>query len=115
MAIDCTGIGTRIKYHRTKNQLSQENLAEMTDLSNVYISYLERGERTPSLEVIIRIANALNVSADDLLSGCLLVSNSKQDPQGIETLYDCTAEELSIILRCMRSLKEILGEYKITK
>ena len=115
MSIDCSGIGARIKYYRLKNQLSQERLAEMSDLSHVYISYLERGERMPKLDAIINIANALNVSADDLLSGSLLVSNSLHDSREFETLYDCTAEELNIILKCMGFLKEQLRGYKITK
>lgn len=115
MAIDCEGIGARIKYHRLKNQLSQEQLAEKAELSNVYISYLERGERMPSLDAVINIANALNVSADDLLSGCLLVSNSRQDAREFDTLYGCSSEELSIILKCMAFLKDLLKGYKITK
>ena len=87
----------------------------MADVSNVYISYLERGERMPSLDAIINIANALNVSADDLLSGSLLVSNSLHDDREYEALYDCSAEELNIILKCMTFLREILKGYKITK
>ena len=98
-----------------KNQLSQEQLAEKAELSNVYISYLERGERMPSLDAVINIANALNVSADDLLSGCLLVSNSRQDAREFDTLYGCSSEELSIILKCMAFLKDLLKGYKITK
>ena len=87
----------------------------MADLSNVYISYLERGERMPSLDAVINIANALNISADDLLSGSLLVSNSTYDSREFDTLYGCSPEELSIILRCMEYLKEVLKEYRITK
>ena len=115
MAIDCREIGSRIKYYRLKSQLSQERLAEMTGLSHVYISYLERGERMPRLDAIINIANALSVSADDLLSGSLLVSGFRNETKEIEMLYDCTSEELSIILKCMAFLKELLKGYKITK
>ncbi len=95
--------------------LSQEQLAEQTNLSNVYISYLERGERRPSLDAVINIANALNVSADDLLSSSLLVSNSPHDPREHEVLYDCSPEEISIILKCAKFLKEQLRAYRITK
>lgn len=115
MAIDCVSIGTRIRYYRTRKHLSQEQLAEQTDLSNVFISYIERGERMPSLDAIINIANALNVSADDLLSGCLLVSNSPHDQREYEVLFDCSSEELNIILNCMGFLKEQLRAYRIKK
>ena len=69
----------------------------------------------PSLDAVIKIANALNVSADDLLSGNLLVSNSSHDPREYEMLFDCSPEELSIILKCMEFLKDQLRAYKITK
>lgn len=115
MSIDCADIGSRIKFHRREKHLTQEQLAEKTELSHVYISYLERGERMPRLDAIINIANALNVSADDLLSGNLLVSDSSSDSREFEALYDCTPEELSIILNCMAFLKEQLRGYKITK
>ncbi len=115
MSIDCADIGARIKLHRRKKHLTQEQLAEKTELSHVYISYLERGERMPRLDAIINIANALNVSTDDLLSGNLLVSNSQFDLKEFEALYDCTAEELNIILRCMVFLREQLRGYKIIK
>ena len=115
MALDCAKIGTRIKYFRTKKRLSQEKLAELSDLSSVFISYIERGERAPSLEAMINIANVLNVSADDLLSGNLLVSNSPHDSREFEILYDCTTEELSILLNCMAFLKEQLRALKHAK
>ncbi len=115
MAIDCKSIGARIKYYRGKNHLSQEELAEKAELSNVYISYLERGQRIPSLDTLITIANILGVSADDLLSGSLLVSSSLQEGREFDTLCDCSSEELSIIIKCMEFLKKLLKEYKISK
>mgnify|MGYP005759466829 CR=1 FL=1 len=60
-------IGKRIKGKRLENGWSQEDLAEKTNLSPVYIGMIERGEKVPKLETFIRIANALNSSADELL------------------------------------------------
>ena len=58
--IDIESIGSRGKYHRIRNKLSQEELADLAKVSRVYISYLECGERIPSMESFINIANALN-------------------------------------------------------
>ena len=74
--IDIESIGSRVKYHRLRNKISQEELAELAQVSRVHISYLERGERIPSMESFINIANALNVSADELLANNLLVTGS---------------------------------------
>ena len=60
-------IGRRIKAAREKKQLTQEQLAELVDLSTMHISVIERGVKLPKLETLINIANVLDVSADVLL------------------------------------------------
>ncbi len=60
-------IGRRIKAAREKRQLTQEQLAELVDLSTMHISVIERGVKLPKLETLINIANVLDVSADVLL------------------------------------------------
>jgi transcriptional regulator with XRE-family HTH domain len=46
--------------------MSQETLAEKCDVSTSYIGLVERGERKPSLEIVLKIANALNVTPNSL-------------------------------------------------
>ena len=64
-------IGMHIRLYRKKKKLRQEALAEMTNLSTNYIGMIERGEKIPSLESFLCIANALEVSADMLLADVL--------------------------------------------
>ena len=113
--IDYESIGSRIKYYRVTRGISQEELAEKTELSRVHISCIERGERIPSLAAIINIANALNVTVDELVSENLFFSDVSHESGEFDILYDCTQEESSIITKCMMVLKEILRSYKITK
>ena len=67
MNIDYSSIGARIKYIRTQKGLSQEELAEFADVSPVYISNIERGEKSASLKTVIAVANAMNISTDSIL------------------------------------------------
>jgi len=64
-------LGKNIRKYRIKNNLRQEDLAEKTILSPNYIGMVERGEKTPSLESFIAILNALDVSADMVMSDVL--------------------------------------------
>lgn len=57
--------------------MTQEVLAEKTNLSTKYIGHLEQGYKNPSLEALVRIANALEISTDLLLFD--LVDNSYND------------------------------------
>ena len=60
-------IGSRIKAAREKKGLTQEALSEIVDLSPMHMSVIERGVKPTRLDTFIRIANALDVSADELL------------------------------------------------
>lgn len=113
--VDYNDIGVRIRFFRTQSNLSQEDLAELAKLSRVHISCIERGERIPSLEAIINIANSLNISSDELLVGNLLVTASSYDPHGFEILQDCSPEEIRIIKKTALSLKEALRSFKIVR
>ncbi|MBO5050949.1 MAG: helix-turn-helix transcriptional regulator [Oscillospiraceae bacterium] len=60
-------LGRRIAHCRTSKNISQEKLAEMADISDVYLSYIECGKKNPSAEILFKIAEALQVSLDVLL------------------------------------------------
>ena len=68
-------IGRKIRKCRDEKGIKQEKLAEMVNISVSYMGAIERGEKLPKLEIFIRIANALEVSSDTLLSGVLSVEN----------------------------------------
>lgn len=61
------GIGKRIRKYREAARIKQEELAEKADISCNYLSAIERGVKTPKLDTLIRIINALGVSADEIL------------------------------------------------
>ncbi|PFH92638.1 helix-turn-helix transcriptional regulator [Bacillus sp. AFS088145] len=55
-------VGTKVRYFRKLNGLTQEELAEKADVHYTYIGGIERGERNISLETLEKICIALNVS-----------------------------------------------------
>ncbi len=62
----CKILGLSIKRHREQMKISQEKLAELADIHTSYIGQIERGLRYPSLKVLFKIADALNVKLADL-------------------------------------------------
>lgn len=66
--MDRKALGKRIRTERQQMHLSQEQLAEIIGVSSTYVGFIERGERSVTLEKIIQIANALHVSVDYLLT-----------------------------------------------
>jgi transcriptional regulator with XRE-family HTH domain len=59
--------GERLRALRASAGLSQEALAEKAGLHRNYIGHIERGEKTASLDVMVRLAGALELSLPDLL------------------------------------------------
>ena len=66
--MELSTIGKNIRKYRLERKLKQEDLAKMVYVSYNYISVLERGDKAPSLQTLINIANALEVSTDMLLA-----------------------------------------------
>ena len=77
-------LGAFIRSTRKNANLSLRQLAEMTRLSNPYLSQIERGLHQPSVRVIRLISEALNVSAETLLiqAGLLHSADAAGPPAG---------------------------------
>jgi transcriptional regulator with XRE-family HTH domain len=66
-------LGAFIRTQRQMANLSLRQLADLTSLSNPYLSQVERGLHEPSVRVLKAISDALNVSAETLLAQAGLV------------------------------------------
>ena len=113
MAVDYENIGRRIKYFRNERHLSQEELGKAVSVNAQHISNIEGGRRYPSLEIIISIANALDISADDLLTDNLKHSSSPVGTEIHDLLLDCNHDEKVILTRTLTFLKGLLSEFGI--
>ena len=61
-------LGAFIKAQRNLAELSQRELAKLANLSDPYVSQLERGLHEPSVKVVKALASALNVRAETMLN-----------------------------------------------
>lgn len=58
--------GERVRRLRQARRLSQEKLADISNIHRTYLGGIERGERNPSLKNIAKIAKALGVTLSEL-------------------------------------------------
>ena len=70
-------MGAFIRSQRRLANLSLRQLADLTEVSNPYLSQIERGLHEPSVRVLKSIARALNVSAETLLAQAGLLSDEE--------------------------------------
>ena len=72
-----TMISQRIRHYRRMAKLSQEELADRVDVSETYIRKLEAGDRFPSLDMVIKLSQALNTTPDHLLLSSSALGQNK--------------------------------------
>lgn len=110
MHLNYQTIGKRIRLLRKQQQLSQMTLAEMVDKSPTYISLVENGQKGPSLETLIDVANALKVTMDVLLAEYLEQNTAAAGVELSAIIEDCSEYEKRVIIDSARSLKQVLRE-----
>lgn len=113
MAVNYKGLGNRIKYYRNEKSISQEELGTIVSTTDRHISNIETGAKPPSLDLLVAIANALDVSADDLLTDSLKHSTSAADTEIHDLLLDCNHDEKAILTKTLVFLKALLTEFGI--
>ena len=99
-------IGRRIKAAREKKRLTQEQLAELVDLSPMHVSVIERGVKLPKLETLINIANILDVSADELLQDVVNNQTKLYASEASELINQLSREDQRRVLAALRSFVE---------
>lgn len=71
-------LGTVIRKYRKAGKLTQEQLAERADSHWTYISEIENGHRNPSINILLRIANGLDVPLSELIAEAESASNQAE-------------------------------------
>ena len=102
--MDLRMVGLRIREIRTNKNLTQEELAELADISVTHISALERGVKNANLSKFVAIANALQVSADTLLIDVIPYSISGVTNELLHELKRLPSDEQKKILKAVRIL-----------
>ena len=112
MSLDYKAIGKHIREARRHNHLSQAMLAEAVDKTPSYISYIESGLKSMSLDTFVLIANALGVSPERLLMEQITDTERCASEEITLLLSDCTICEALILLDMMKALKTALREHR---
>jgi len=102
MELDYVRLGERIANRRKQSNIKQNVLADIIGISNNYLSSIERGKEKPSLEILVRICNELNITPDYLIMGAMYSSNVPQKiVQGLRLCSDSDIWLLGTIVEAM--------------
>ena len=86
--MDYKKLGKRIREERKRLNLTQAQLAEAIDISDTYMGAIERGERSLTLDTLVRLVNRLGVTIDYMLSDSVSDNDSNIIEQ-FKQIIDC--------------------------
>lgn len=109
MPINRKVIAENIKRQRKERNMSQAKLAELADLSTQYVSHIETGKKTISLNAACRVADALNVSIGTILDND--IGSCKPENNEIDLIFrDCDMYERQILIEILSATKKALRD-----
>lgn len=106
--IDATKLGEYIREQRHAAQISLRQLAKAADVSNPYLSQVERGLRRPSAEILSRIAAGLRISAETLYVRAGIL----EERHGDQAVIAAIAGDGTLTERQRRTLLEIYAAFQ---
>lgn len=105
MEIDYIAIGKRIRKFRETAGTTQEHLSELSELTPAHFSHIETGNTKASLPSLLRIANALGVTLDDLVCDNLPRTKHVSLKEMDALLGDCTDKETRALVSIVSAAK----------
>ncbi|MBR5545622.1 MAG: helix-turn-helix transcriptional regulator [Clostridia bacterium] len=78
--MDYVDLGKRVRARRMELNWTQERLAQEIGVSTSFVGHIERGSRKASIDTLVLLANAMEISTDELLEGSLIVSDQLIKP-----------------------------------
>lgn len=104
MGFDYDRIGSRIRRVREDKGLTQEYLAESLDVSNAFISKIERGKTPINLQNLDRICQVLETSPEYILQGTNTSADDYMRHEILEMLKDCPPDKIKLIAQVIRPI-----------
>jgi transcriptional regulator with XRE-family HTH domain len=108
-------LGQRIRAARLAAGISQERLAEMVGLTSQHISHTEVASTKISLPALVRIANALHIGLDRLISDSVYDAKPilLEDVQAV--FADCDPDEVYVMLEAAAAVKKSMRVRKLKR
>lgn len=106
--MDYEALGKRIKQFRRLKGLTQLKLAEKMDVSVSHISNLENANTKPSVDTLVEICNAFEITSDQLLCDSLDYEKNSYYREMEELFKGCSKQEIQLITEIARVLRKHL-------
>ena len=109
---DVRDVGTFIRNQRELAKLSVRRLAELAEVSNPYLSQIERGLRKPSAEVLQQVAHALRISVESLYVRAGILAN---EARAVSTVPEAIEADSTLSPEQKQALRNVYDSFVATR
>lgn len=102
--MDYKRLGKRIREERQRLNLTQAQLAEDIDISDTYMGAIERGERSLTLDTLVRLVNRLGVTVDYMLADSVTDNDSNIMEQFKQIIDNQPLERKQMAVNVLRTI-----------
>ena len=106
--IDYAFIGARLREARIRKNMTQEQLAAMTDVGATHISHIETGMTIPSTKLLVQMMNILDCDPAEVLCMEMRSARPVLNSWLSDLIADCNEDEVKIITDTVMALKASL-------
>ena len=100
-------IGSRLKVEREAKHLTQEAVAEQSDITTVYLSKIENGRVHPTLNILSAICTVIDCDIDTILLNSSSEASNYQSEQLVQLFHACSPEIKPIALELLKGLSKL--------
>ena len=104
--VNYVDLGKRVRARRTELNWTQERLAQEIGVSTSFIGHIERGSRKASIDTLVQLANAMEISTDKLLEGSLTMSDMLVKP-----VKKLTESQKQVMRQVLSTLEENISRW----
>lgn len=105
--VDYKLIGSRIKKQRESRKMTQEQVAELVDITIVYLSKIENGKVRPTLDTLSAICSVLDCDLGEILLNVTSESSKYQNEYVIKIFNACSSHVKPIALNLLEQLSKL--------
>jgi len=105
--VDYKLIGSRIKTQRENRDMTQEHVAELADITVVYLSKIENGKVHPTLNTLSAVCSVIGCDLGEILLNVASESGKYQNEQVVMLFQNCDPNVKPIALKLLEQLSEL--------
>lgn len=108
MKVNYSLIGFRIKENRQQKKITQEELAELIEISPGFMSLIETGRKRPSLDTLLAICRALEITLNEILTGNQIPLVTDYSSELSDIVKNCNEDEKRLLYAIIKAVSNTL-------